>query len=98
MNNFILPSWDEVQKRLVEFFIKWRGVDMSKHPALRNYNPIAYDSELFILNVAQFWGILPSKMSEVSQNDKVDIFAWYIAKHQIETIEHYEIMQRAKRK
>lgn len=90
--------WDDVNKRIAEFTIQYWGEELSHHPALWKGSKFRYNSKLLHIQVAQEWGCTPSELSAMSYKDRVDIYAWYVVKKQMEKIVHYEQSRKQKRK
>ena len=80
-------GWDLVLKRVDSFCIFKYGKPLSNHPAVLRQSDVRFSEELFHNYVAQAWGCTPTELYKVSNVDRIEIYAWYIANQQIKAVE-----------
>lgn len=89
--------WDLVIKKVEDFQLNIYGDSFINHPAIIKASAIRYSQDFFDCCVAQAWGCTPSELRQISSGDMIDIYAWYIAKRQIEIVENYRQKMQQKK-
>lgn len=94
LSDFDEDFWNEVDQKIRSFQIKVNGRALKDHLALKGRGRLNYSIEYLYFSIAQRWGITPNELSQLSRDDRIDIYAWVMAQWQIEVALIWEQEQR----